>query len=318
MHGPWAVGASAAASGVILCAMGMLTSLFNGRSPWFSAARQLVFVGDDDLVGIPLQALPLGQGIALDRYDISYAPSLSTYARWQGRQARPAGGLDLLALGGIDFPPRTGPESDDLASIQLEYAAAHPLPGAGQEVAAIARQFAPQRRRLLTGAGATKAALQQASRSGELARYRYVHLATHAWVDADHPEGSAVVLASSGAELPLQVVLTAAELAGLQMHADLLVLSACETGTGSFEHGRGLLGLAYAALAAGNRAAVLSLWSIADATTAPFMERFYARLRGGAAPVAALADTQREFRRSRDPRRADPATWAAFVLYGGY
>jgi vacuolar iron transporter family protein len=45
MHGPWAIAASAFASGAVLCAVGMLSSLFNGRSPWFSAARQLIFGG---------------------------------------------------------------------------------------------------------------------------------------------------------------------------------------------------------------------------------------------------------------------------------
>jgi VIT1/CCC1 family predicted Fe2+/Mn2+ transporter len=57
-HGPWAIGASAAASGAMLCAMGMLTSLFNGRSPWFSAARQLIF-------GCLAAAVTYGIGVAL-------------------------------------------------------------------------------------------------------------------------------------------------------------------------------------------------------------------------------------------------------------
>jgi CHAT domain-containing protein len=280
-------------------------------------ARHLVFVGDDELVGIPLQALPLGEGLAVDRFDISYAPSLTTYARWQGRPAamRPR---DLLAIGAIEYPRRTGPSADDAVAIGLEYAADHPLPQARAEIASIGALFPASRKRLMLGAAARKADLRAASRSGELAGYRYVHLATHAWADPDRPEGSAVVLASDGSELPLQVVLTAAELAGLRMNADLIVLSACDTGAGHFEHGRGLLGLAYAALAAGNRAAVLSLWPIADDTTAPFMARFYARLARGSEPVAALAATQREFRNSRNPRLSDPAAWAPFLLYGGY
>jgi CHAT domain-containing protein len=280
-------------------------------------ARHLVFVGDDELVGVPLQALPLGGRLAVDRYDISYAPSLTTYARWQGR---PAGGRrrDLLAIGAIDYPRRTGLSGTDTVALGLEFAADHPLPRTRDEIASIAAQFPAARRRLMVGAGASKSDLRAASRSGELAHYRYVHLATHAWVDPDRPEASAVVLASDGSELPLQVVLTAAELAGLRMRADLIVLSACDTGAGHFEHGRGLLGLAYAALAAGNRAAVLSLWPIADDSTVPFMTHFYARLARGNDPVAALAATQREFRDSPDPRLADPAVWAPFLIYGGY
>jgi len=280
-------------------------------------ARQIVFVGDDELVGVPLQALPLGSGLAVDRYDISYAPSLTTYARWQ---LRPAAGRsrDLLAIGAIDYPRRSVTPADDAVAIGLDYAADHPLPQAGSEIAAIGGLFPAGRRRLMRGMAARKAGLRAASLSGELAGYRYVHVATHAWADADRPEASAIVLASDGTEPPLQVVLTAAELAGLRMNADLIVLSACDTGSGHFEHGRGLLGLAYAALAAGNRAAILSLWSIADATTAPFMTRFYERMTRGLGPGAALAATQREFLHSPDPRRSDPAAWAPFLLYGGF
>ena len=279
--------------------------------------RRLVFVGDDELVGIPLQALPLGAGLALDRFAISYAPSLTTYARWQAAPGQRAFARDLLAVGVAEVARQSGPRADDATAAQLDFAADHPLPQARAEVAAIAALFAPSRRRSLLGAEARKAQLRAASRSGELAGYRYVHLATHAWADVDQPEASAVVLASSGEQAPPQAVLTAAELAGLHMGSDLVVLSACETGAGRFEHGRGLLGLAYAALAAGNRAALLTLWPIADDTTAAFMLRFYTRLRG-TDPGRALAATQREFRASRDPRRADPAAWAPFVLYGAY
>jgi CHAT domain-containing protein len=280
-------------------------------------ARHLVFVGDDELVGVPLQALPLGGGLAIDRYDISYAPSLTTYARWQEHRAdrHPR---DLLAIGGIGYPRHAGAGADDPVALELDYAADHPLPRTRDEVTAIGALFPAARTRLMLGAAAGKTALRSASRSGELAGYRYVHLATHAWADPDRPEGSAVVLAGEGSEPPLQVVLTAAELAGLRMRADLIVLSACDTGAGHFEHGRGLLGLAYAALAAGNRAAVLSLWPIADDSTALFMAHFYARLAHGSGPVAALGATQREFRESADPRLSDPVAWAPFVLYGAY
>jgi len=77
-----------------------------------------------------------------------------------------------------------------------------------------------------------------------------------------------------------------------------------------------VLGFAFAALAAGNRGAVLSLWPVADDTTAAFMSSFYGRMRAGVAPAAALTATKREFLQSPDPRKADPRVWSAFVLYG--
>jgi CHAT domain-containing protein len=101
------------------------------------------------------------------------------------------------------------------------------------------------------------------------------------------------------------------------MNSELVVLSACDTGVGRYEQGQGLLGFAFATLAAGNGGAVLSLWPVADETTARLMARFYARLRAGVTPAAALTATKREFVRSPDARLRDPRVWAAFLLYGG-
>jgi len=282
-------------------------------------ARRLVFVGDDELVGVPLQALPLRSGFGLDRFEISYAPSLTTYSQWQGRARTAAHNLDLLAIGGIDYKPIAPPATDDPIAIGVQVAQDHPLPFARTEIDAIAAQFPKERATEWTGTQANKAAVLRASRSGELRQYRYVHFAAHAWAQPNRPEASAIVLAArSPDDRPTQRALTATELAGLQMSSELLVLSACETGVGHFEHGQGLLGLAFAGLAAGNRAALLSLFPIADETTAIFMQHLYAKLRRGWNPVSALAATQREFRHSEDPKLATPAAWAPFILYGGY
>jgi len=281
-------------------------------------ARHLVFVGDDELVGIPLQALPLDTGLAVDRFEISYAPSLATYARWQQNAGARAHARDLLAVGAVDYEPIAPPATNDPIAVGVQIAEDHPLPFAKAELDAIAAQFPSARTSTWTRARANKAALRSASRSGELRRYRYVHIAAHAWAQPDQPESSAIVLAGNNDDLPTRRALTAAELAGLQMGSELIVLSACDTGVGHFEHGQGLLGLAYAGLAAGNRAEILSLWSIADDTTAKFMEHLYKNLRHGLNPVSALAATQREFRRSDDPRLSDPLVWAPFIVYGGY
>jgi CHAT domain-containing protein len=281
-------------------------------------ARHLVFVGDDELVGVPLQALPLGSGLALDRYEVSYAPSLATYARWQGPSLSDTHSLDLLAIGAVDYQPIPPLATDDPVAIGVQIAEDRPLPFAQAEIDAIAAQFSSARTAKWTGSLANKVALQRASKTNELRRYRYVHFAAHAWAQPDQPESSAIILAGAADDVPTHRALTAAELAGLRMNSELIVLSACDTAAGHFEHGQGLLGLAYAGLAAGNRAALLSLWPIADDTTARFMAHFYAKLRHGVGPVAALAATQREFRQSDDPRLSDPLVWAPFILYGGY
>jgi len=292
-------------------------SLLGPLVPALGHARHIVFVGDDELVGFPLHALPLGTGVVLDRFDVSYAPSLSTFARWQGPGARGSYAQDLLAIGDINVPADVGASNDPVV-VAVQIAAQHPLAFAREEIESISRLFPAGRARTWSGPSANKQSLRRASRAGQLEGFRYVHFATHAWAQLDQPESSAIVLGGKDSDTPAQRALTAAELAGLHMHSELIVLSACDTGQGQFEHGRGLLGLAYAGLAAGNRAAVLSLWPIADDTTAHFMARFYSRLRGGSEPVRALAATQREFHRSPDGRLAAVSTWAPFVLYGGY
>ncbi len=293
-------------------------SLLGPLQSAFAGMQRIVVVADDELVGVPLQALPLGGGLALDRFEFSYAPSLATYLRGQGADRRARYTHALLAIGAVESAPFDAPDTDDPIVIGIRYASDHPLEYAREEIDDIASLFPSGQATTWTGAKADKSTLRQASRSGALLQYRYVHFATHAWAHADRPESSAIALAGSAADLPAQRALTAAELAGLHMDSDLVVLSACETGAGRFEHGRGLLGLAYAGLAAGNRAELVSLWPIADDTTARFMQELYGRLRAGVGPVRALARTQRAFAHSSDPRLSDPIAWAPFVLYGGY
>jgi CHAT domain-containing protein len=190
------------------------------------------------------------------------------------------------------------------------------LPHAPKEVEAVSHNFAPARTTLARGPDASKAALIRASSDGSLAQYRYVHIAAHAFSLPDDADRSMLILNAAGAAGAASRVLTAAELANLRMGSELLVLAACRTGVGRYEPGQGLLGFSFAALAAGNQAAVLSLWEVADDLTERFMTAFFERLRRGMRPSAALATIQREFARDPDPRVNDPSSWAAFVLYG--
>ena len=107
---------------------------------------------------------------------------------------------------------------------------------------------------------------------------------------------------------------------GLSLAADLVVLSACETGLGTgLSHdvppGDDWVGLVRAFLYAGARSVVASLWSVDDRATATVMEKFYEGLRDGRSKAGALGDAQRAVLRERD--YADPFYWAAFQLTGG-
>jgi CHAT domain len=308
-------------------------------------ARRFVIVADDDLNGVPFGAMRLDGIAAVERFEIVYAPSLATYVMPSG-PPRPPGQLgppgppgppgpldpadarawrrDLLSFAAENAPevqPGQGDaidapsEADPLRSM-LDYASRHPLPYASREVEAASGNFAPARTTVIRGSEATKTALIGASRDGSLAQYRYVHIAAHAFSFPNDPERSMLILNGQRDAPAASRVLTAAELADLQMGSELLVLAACRTAVGRYEPGQGLLGFAFAALAAGNRAAVLSLWEVADDLTERFMSHFFDRLKQGLRPSAALTATQREFARDPDPRKHDPGTWAAFVLYG--
>ena len=105
------------------------------------------------------------------------------------------------------------------------------------------------------------------------------------------------------------------EVTRLHLNADLVVLSACETGLGKEIRGEGLIGLTRGFMYAGARRVVASLWSVDDVATAELMSRFYKGiLREGLSPAAALRQAQIEMRRQK--RWQNPYYWGGFVLQG--
>jgi CHAT domain-containing protein len=103
----------------------------------------------------------------------------------------------------------------------------------------------------------------------------------------------------------------------LRLHADLVVLSACQTALGKEIKGEGLVGLARAFMYAGAPRVVASLWEVSDLATAELMKKFYRGiLQERRQPAAALRAAQLEM--SKDPRWASPYYWAGFVLQGDW
>jgi len=109
-------------------------------------------------------------------------------------------------------------------------------------------------------------------------------------------------------------MLTAFEVLRLPGSADLVVLSACETGRGGILRGEGLLGLARAFLQSGAPRVIASLWEVDDEATQFLMRTFYARWQSGVGTAAALREAQAAVR--ADPRWHHPRFWAAWVLWG--
>ncbi len=187
-----------------------------------------------------------------------------------------------------------------------------PLPGTKLEAEQIAR---------LVPAGESKEALGfQASRetaaAAELAEYRYVHFATHGFLNSRHPELSGLVL-SLVDELgrPRDGFLRAHEVFNLHLPAEMVVLSACETGLGKEVRGEGLIGLTRGFMYAGAPRVVVSLWSVSDASTAELMTRFYEGvIVRNSSPAKALRAAQVSLMEGGKYRA--PFYWAAFTLQG--
>jgi CHAT domain-containing protein/tetratricopeptide (TPR) repeat protein len=265
-----------------------------------AGADHVVVVADGVLLPLPFHALRDGDGddprsrYLIQRCAVSYAPSvtalLKTAEAGRGRRRQPAadpGGL--LAVGVGDFGGRE-----------------RPLPAAEPEARAIAALFAG-RAEVLPGRRATKANL-----SAAWAGRRVLHLATHGRLNEDVPLYSAVVLSQDGATD--EGVLYAAELLDEELSAELVVLSACQTGLGRRTRGEGLLGMTWAWFVAGVPSTVASQWPVADDSTARLMQAFYAELKNGTPKAEALRRAQLALLKDRKTRH--PFFWAPFVLTG--
>lgn len=150
----------------------------------------------------------------------------------------------------------------------------------------------------------------------ELAQYRYVHFATHGFLNSTHPELSGLVLSMVDEKGEARDgFLRAHEVFNLKLPAELVVLSACQTGLGKEVKGEGLVGLTRGFMYAGSPRVVVSLWSVSDEATAELMTRFYrGMLKDGLRPAAALRAAQVSLRKEK--RWASPYYWAAFTLQG--
>jgi CHAT domain-containing protein/Tfp pilus assembly protein PilF len=152
--------------------------------------------------------------------------------------------------------------------------------------------------------------------SPELSQYRIIHFATHGLLDSVHPELSGLVFSMVDKNgRPQNGFLELQDIYNLNLPADLVVLSACETGLGKEISGEGLVGLTRGFMYAGASRVMASLWKVSDSGTAALMGNFYAAMeKDGLPPAAALRAAQ--IKMWRQKRWRDPYYWAAFQLQG--
>lgn len=218
---------------------------------------------------LPWEGKPLGAGRV-----ISYLPSASTL-QFVGKEGAGRPRDRILAVGNPTAMAYRHPLTHEIVPAQA-------LPAAGAEAAFTASLF-PQGKALI-GDEATEAAVHPL-----LGQYPLLHFATHGVLSEDVPLLSAILLANGEA-------LNVYELMGLQLNADLVVLSACQTALGEITGGDDVIGLTRGLLGSGVRAAVVSLWPVNDLSTGLLMGEFYRQFRTGKRPAECLHTAQNYLR----------------------
>lgn len=295
---------------------------------------KLCIVPDGPLWNLPFQALHEGQrGYLLEQYAIYYAPSLSVLNEMvkraerlhaestrsasarAGTGASPVAGQkfvpELLALGNPSLNNTAVSKAQALRSAE----ALTPLPDAEREVNALGRLYGPARSTVLV----TGQALEQTVKA-EAGKYSILHFATHAILDDGNPMYSRVVLARAPEDTQEDGLLEAWEILKLDVRADLVVLSACQTARGRVGAGEGVIGIAWAVFVAGSPTVVVSQWRVDSARTADLMIDFHQNLlqrrtADGSAMTKSEALRQAALKMLRG-KYNHPAYWAGFVQIG--
>jgi len=295
-------------------------------SGMLAGKKTLVIIPDGALHRLPFEVLFQPQVPArgdlrrlpylIRQFAISYAPSASLLAelRNETRQTAPR---SFIGFGDPVYQARAQDVIvSTLRSATTDRLNFQPLPYSRSEIDGIAQLFPKDDRELFFGEAATEENVKSPDR---LSAYRLIHFSTHGYVNEERPRFSGLVLSlpasaasTRGGKQSEDGLLAAYEIFNLKLKADLVVLSACETGLGKEIKGEGLMSLTRAFMYAGAPSVMVSLWNVNDETAADLMIRFYRHLQSGKTKSEALRQAQLETIRDN----GFPFFWAPFVLIG--
>ena len=261
--------------------------------------QRVTFVPQSDLFLVPFPALIDSKGkYLIEKHTILTAPAIQVLELTRQQQKRiktlpKSSRKNALIVGNPTMPSfntKYGESGKQLSS----------LPGAKREAEAIAPLFNTT---ALTGDEATETTIK-----AKLPQAGLIHLATHGLFDGFQGLQSSIALAPSSQDNGL---LTASEILDIKLNADLVVLSACNTGRGRIT-GDGVIGLSRSLISAGVPSVLVSLWSVPDSPTASLMTDFYQNLSKNPDKATAL----RQAMLTRMKKHPNPRDWAAFTLIG--
>jgi CHAT domain-containing protein len=270
----------------------------------------LIIVPDGSLHQVPFGALVDENGVIISkRLTVMSVPSATVYFTLKTARTRTMAAKPFL---GVAFSPQK-PELVELASntrgiFELRTDKLEPLPFAHEEIVEAARALGTNSV-TLEGAAASEAAVKGLA----LRDFKIIHIAAHGIGDDAEPDRAALLLAPGSASE--DGLWQAREISRSRLNADLIVLSACQTGTGRLEGQEGIMSLARAFLIAGARSVVASLWQVDDRSTATLMSLFYEHLAAGLDVRGALRVAQLDFVKEFGDK-AQPYYWAGFEVIG--
>ena len=290
--------------------------------PYFTKKSRLIIIPDGILNYLPFEVLLTdNKGIGPDpsygnlpflvkKYPVSYAQSASVLKSLLQEQKKNAKTdtdyKKLIAFG----DPVYENENDTSAAKVNRY---NRLEYSGKEIENISTFFRKGDVEIYLRNNATE---KNVKREVELKKFNYIHFATHGFIDEAKPDFSSLVLTKEP-NSEEDGFLQAKEIFNLNLNADLVVLSACQTGLGKLIRGEGMVGLTRAFMYAGTPAVMVSLWSVADVSTATLMEEFYRNLvKKKLSKTEALRNAQLSM--LGNEKFAHPFYWAPFVLIGDW
>lgn len=330
---------------------GELSRLLVGMLETASNVRRLLVVADGGLRYIPFEALPLpgtdtkncrlGSEPStyiplLTSFEVAYLPSFSSLALLRGLNSSPSTRAQSIAIWADPVF-----ESDDPRITQQQPVSDRPLLEGSDAIISPSKQVkrsvfgdSPPSRLLATQEEATNimhlvptgtamlrsgfAASRESVLESELSNYRILHFATHGLVDNQRPLLSGLLLSTIDEQgRSRDGLLQLHDIYELRLDADLVVLSACQTGLGQELSGEGFVGLTQGFLYAGSRSVVVSLWQVEDNTTSTLMTNFYQEmLKEGAPPAVALR--RAKLKMYQQQSRQSPYYWSAFIIQGEF
>jgi CHAT domain-containing protein len=292
-----------------------------GQLPSEATRERMIIVPDGSLNLLPFDTLRDSNGtLVLEARTISYVPAATVLHVLRNQKTMMARQHTFLGVGDVAYQdqghisaklekPRGLQQRFERGISDVFGTTLYDLPQTREEVLT-ASNIVGKDSVLLLGPSATESAFK----SEPLADFKIVHIAAHGFADTQFPERSGLILGVDPASHD-DGLLQVREIIRLRFDADLVTLSACNTGVGKLEGEEGVTNLVEAFLVSGAKSVVASVWSADDTSTLDLMERFYTHIAEGQDKAAALRHAKLDLL-AKFGRGVPPYYWGAFVLVG--